>query len=400
MSLDQNPQTQETPETPETQQLTQELDVVDTPAEEVEQAQQIEDISNYLPRILNIIISYASKPALTHDDVKDQLHPILHDYFAIVLDNAPNHVPNLDSQHLAAMCDDTMELLLSIPELVHGLNLMAFVNELPSDIDTMFERCRWLSILEKRNEPLMFYPTATTRESHFLSKSHTDNLNNLVEVFSNVMAATKRYTDNEFLFKHLVKPFVVALIYPVFACIFKKGVFALEAMEETPTLVLPIYMQRYLDYVTPKYKYTSALKNLPEKDNDANGAEVEEDKVETEGNNTKDKVEDKKAMAEVSRGYTDYYRLMKVNGETFIEELDEDGDWARLQRGEGPVAEAAYDSVIREFLDIDSDEDAVYTVMSHGRSFRNAIKDVVETKTFVGTAKDTDATEITFFKFN
>lgn len=395
MSLDQ------TQETPESQQPAEELDVVDTPAEEVEQAQQIEDISNYLPRILNIIISYASKPALTHDDVKDQLHPVLHDYFAIVLDNAPNHVPNLDTQHLAAMCDDTMELLLSIPELVHGLNLMAFVNELPSDIDTMFERCRWLSILEKRNEPLMFYPTATTRESHFLSKSHTDNLNNLIDVFSNVMAATKLYTDNEFLFKHLVKPFVVALIYPVFACIFKKGVFALEAMEETPTLVLPIYMQRYLDYVTPKYKYTSALKNLPEKENnDASGAEVEEAKVETEGSNAGGKVEDKKAMAEVSRGYTDYYRLIKVNGETFIEELDEDGDWDRLQRGEDPIAQSAYDSVIREFLDIDSDEDAVYTVMSHGRSFRNAIKDVVETKTFVGTAKDTGITEITFFKFN
>lgn len=389
------------PPKPETEQATEEqeaLDTVEAPAEEV-----ATDFSGYLPRILNIIINYASKPALTHDDVKDQLQPILHDYFAIVLDNAPMHVPNLDSQHLAAMCDDTLELLISIPELVHGLNLMAFVNELPSDIDTMFERCRWLSILEKRNEPLMFYPTATTRESHFLSKSHTDNLNNLIDVFSNVMAATKLYTDNEFLFKHLVKPFVVALIYPVFACIFKKNVFALDAMESTPTLVLPIYMQRYLDYVTPKYKYTSALKNLPEKDNDANnaddkggnGVEVEEAKVED-----KEAKSETQGAAEVSRGHTDYYRLMKVNGETFIEELDEDGDWARLPRGEDPIAQSAYDSVIREFLDIDGDEDAVYTVLSHGRSFRNAIKDVVETKTFVGTAKDESLTEITFFKFN
>lgn len=390
---------------PETEPTTEEqeaLDVVEAPAEEV-----ATDFSGYLPRILNIIINYASKPALTHEDVKDQLQPILHDYFAIVLDNAPTHVPNLDSQHLAAMCDDTMELLLSIPELVHGLNLMAFVNELPSDIDTMFERCRWLSILEKRNEPLMFYPTATTRESHFLSKSHTDNLNNLIDVFSNVMAATKVYTDNEFLFKHLVKPFVVALIYPVFACIFKKNVFALDAMEPTPTLVLPIYMQRYLDYVTPKYKYTSALKNLPEKDNDVNNAD-KEDKVDTSDTNADDKggksdeeaKSEAQGAAEVSRGHTDYYRLMKVNGETFIEELDEDGDWGRLPRGEGPIAQSAYDSVIREFLDIDSDEDAVYTVLSHGRSFRNAIKDVVETKTFVGTAKDESLTEITFFKFN
>lgn len=379
------------PPRPETEPTTEEQDVlnnVETTTNEVEETEA--DVSGYLPRILNIIINYASKPALTHDDVKDQLQPILHDYFKVVLDNAPNHVPNLDTQHLAAMCDDTQALLLSIPELIHGLNLMAFVNELPSDIDTMFERCRWLSILEKRNEPLMFYPTATTRESHFLSKSHTDNLNNLIDVFSNVMAATKRYTDNEYLFKHLVKPFVVALIYPVFACIFKKGVFALEAMEETPTLVLPIYAKRYLDYVTPKYKYTSALKNLPEKDNDANGAEDAEDKP----------AEDKESKTEVLGSFKDYYRLMKVGKELVIEELDEDGDWARLERGEGPVAEAAYDSVIREFLDIDDDEDAVYTVLSHGRSFRNAIKDVAETKTFVGTAKDDSLTEITFFKFN
>ena len=372
------------PAKPETQPTTEEqeaLDVVETPTEEI-----ATDFSSYLPRILNIIINYASKPALTHDDVKDQLQPILHDYFAIVLDNAPTHVPNLDSQHLVAMCDDTMELLLSIPELVHGLNLMAFVNELPSDIDTMFERCRWLSILEKRNEPLMFYPTATTRESHFLSKSHTDNLNNLIDVFSNVMTAVKRYTDNEYLFKHLVKPFVVALIYPVFACIFKKGVFALEAMEETPTLVLPIYAKRYLDYVTPKYKYTSALKNLPEKETQDEDGGVAQST--TEG-----------AVEELET-HKDYYRLMKVGKELVIEELDEEGDWARLQRGEGPVAEAAYDSVIREFLDIDDDEDAVYTVLSHGRTFRNAIKDVVETKTFVGTAKDDNLTEITFFKFN
>ena len=382
------------PPKPETEQTTEEqeaLDVVDTPAEEV-----TTDFSGYLPRILNIIINYASKPALTHEEVKDQLQPILHDYFAIVLDNAPNFVPNLDSQHLAAMCDDTLELLISIPELVHGLNLMAFVNELPSDIDTMFERCRWLSILEKRNEPLMFYPTATTRESHFLSKSHTDNLNNLIDVFSNVMAATKLYTDNEFLFKHLVKPFVVALIYPVFACIFKKNVFALEAMEETPTLVLPIYAQRYLDYVTPKYKYTSALKNLPEKDNDANGAEVESNVAEDE----EGKSDDKEGKTEVLGSFKDYYRLMKVGKELVIEELDEDGDWDRLPRGEDSIAQAAYESVIREFLDIDSDEDAVYTVLSHGRSFRNAIKDVAETKTFVGTAKNEDFTEITFFKFN
>lgn len=375
------------PPTPEAQQSTEEqevLDVVDTPAEEVEETEV--DVSGYLPRILNIIISYAAKPALTHDDVKDQLQPILHDYFAIVLDNAPNHVLNLDTQHLAAMCDDTQALLLSIPELIHGLNLMAFVNELPNDINTMFERCRWLSILEKRNEPLMFYPTATTRESHFLSKSHTDNLNNLIDVFSNVMAAVKRYTDNEYLFKHLVKPFVVALIYPVFACIFKKGVFALEAMEETPTLVLPIYAKRYLDYVTPKYKYTSALKNLPEKETQDEDGGVAQST--TEG-----------AVEELET-HKDYYRLMKVGKELVIEELDEDGDWARLECGEGPVAEAAYDSVIREFLDIDSDEDAVYTVLSHGRTFRNAIKDVAETKTFVGTAKDDSLTEITFFKFN
>lgn len=390
MSFDQIPPRPETKsEITEEQEA---LDVVEAPAEEV-----TTDFSGYLPRILNIIINYASKPALTHDDVKDQLQPILHDYFAIVLDNAPMHVPNLDSQHLAAMCDDTMELLLSIPELVHGLNLMAFVNELPSDIDTMFERCRWLSILEKRNEPLMFYPTATTRESHFLSKSHIDNLNNLIDVFSNVMAATKRYTDNGYLFKHLVKPFVVALIYPVFACIFKKGVFALEAMEETPTLVLPIYAKHYLDYVTPKYKYTSALKNLPEKDNDANNAD---DKGGNGAEDEEGKSDEKEGKTDVLGSFKDYYRLMKVNDETFIEELDEDGDWARLPRGEGPVAEAAYDSVIREFLDIDDDEDAVYTVLSHGRSFRNAIKDVVETKTFVGTAKDDSLTEITFFKFN
>lgn len=381
MSFEQSPQTPANPEATVEQEV---LDVVDTPAEETEEVEQ--DVGDYLPRILNVIINYASKPAMTHDDVKDQLQPVLHDYFAVVLDNAPNHMANVDMQHLAAFCDDTQEVLLSIPELIHGLNLMTFVHELPADIDTTFERCRWLSILEKRNEPLMFYPSATSRESHFVSKSHTDNLNNLIEVFSNVMAASKVYTENEYLFQRLVKPFIVALIYPVFACVFKKDVFSLDAMEPTPTLVLPIYAKRYLDYVTPKYKYTSALKNLPEKETQDEDGGVAQ--ITTE------------SAVEELETHKDYFRLMKVGKELVIEELDEDGDWGRLPRGEGPVAEAAYDSVIREFLDIDSDEDTVYTVLSHGRSFRNAIKDVVETKTFVGTAKDESLTEITFFKFN
>ena len=245
------------------EQLTENTEITETkdevltePAEELhepETEEKGEDLTSSLPDLLSLFSRISLNPLNTPLFVEEKMASLIDTYIVSYLATRME-----DDKVLTAMCDDIRTLLLNLPELIHGINFASFVHEAPGDIETAMERCRWLTTLESRQEPLLFYPAIKEGGHELISRNHTDNLRNLTEVFSNVLETADKYKDDEGCYTHIVKPFVISLIYPVFSATYGGDALPMDQFEAQPSVILPIYSRRYALYATPRYEYTSA----------------------------------------------------------------------------------------------------------------------------------------------
>lgn len=365
------------------EQLTENTEITETkdevltePTEELQEPEteeKGEDLTSSLPDLLSLFSRISLNPLNTPLFVEEKMASLIDTYIVAYLATRLE-----DDKVLTAMCDDIRTLLLNLPELIHGINFASFVHEAPGDIETAMERCRWLTTLESRQEPLLFYPAMRESEHRLISKNNAENLRNLTEVFRNVLETAEQYKDDESYYAHILKPFVISLIYPVFSCLYEEGTLPLGQFESQPSVVLPIYSRRYTLYATPRYEYTSALKALKEK----------EEEVTTTGEN----------VADV---YHDKFRIVEKVDDKELEVLDEQDKWQPVLWDEGnEVSKDCYRSVIDELLEYDANPEVIYTVQTKGVRLTDAIRNVSRVEATIGSESKEDVVDITFFNPN
>lgn len=380
------------------EQLTENTEITETkdevltePAEELhepETEEKGEDLTSSLPDLLSLFSRISLNPLNTPLFVEEKMASLIDTYIVSYLATRME-----DDKVLTAMCDDIRTLLLNLPELIHGINFASFVHEAPGDIETAMERCRWLTTLESRQEPLLFYPAMRESEHRLISKNNAENLRNLTEVFSNVLETADKYKDDEGCYTHIVKPFVISLIYPVFSATYGGDALPMDQFEAQPSVILPIYSRRYALYATPRYEYTSALKALKEK----------EGKEETTTDKEVTTADKEAALADETTPamFRDCFRVVGKGDNEALEILDEDKNWQPVLWDEGnEVSKVCYRSVIDELLEYDNAPDAVYTVQTKGGRLTDAVRNVSRIEATIGSKSKEDKVEVTFFNLN
>lgn len=347
---------------------------------------ETEDLLTQAARLIKNTTALLSTPSYTTEQEQNYLADQFDTYVKAFLESHPKNGTEVEEKYLHAFLDDIKALYVVLPELVHGINLRVFMEEGVSSVDMLFERCRWLTQFENRNEPVLVFPSNSPMNPRYVSEANQENIQHLLDVFSSIMASIEVVTKIKDVPELIVRPFVECLIYPVFASFLSSEDFPLDVFDKKPVALLPIYSYRYRHYATGVFGYKSAISSLIK--------EKDEPKTELQAEANNGDVQTKTKVA-----FRTNFKIVDTDeGEVLHKSIGD--DWVMIPRPTTPIQEACYDSVIRELIAIDSKVNAVYTIETQDRSLEEAIENVKETHAKISLKDSDEEMAITFFKVN
>lgn len=345
---------------------------------------QSTDLLSQAAVLLKNTVAMLSTPSFSIEEEKTYLANQYDNYVQAFLESHPKEWNDTEDKYLAALLDDIKAIYTVLPEMVHGINLRVFMEEGVSSIDLLFERCRWLTQFENRNEPVLVFPSNSPMNPRYVSEANQENIQNLLDVFSSITAAIEVVSKIKDVPELIVRPFYRCLIYPVFASFLSSKDFPIDLFDKVPAVILPIYSQHYRQYTTGTFGYKSAISSL-----------IKEGDVAQEA---KEEVEEEDVPETRVTFRTNYKIVDAEEGEVLYKSI---GDkWVLIRRPNNPTLEACYDSVIRELNAIDSSTDAVFVIETKDRTLQEAIEEVKETEAEIRSLESDETVTVTFFKVN
>ena len=352
---------------------------VDETTQEIDKREQL---AQNLLKFIGAVAHISSAPSRPTAQVRNELKDIFKHYRTAFEDIfGQDSISDVQEAWLT----DLSTLTAEVPELINSLNLATFITERAEpSLQRLNEQTHWMACLRQRQEGVHYLPIKLSVEDEGAVKPGSEKcLQQLVKTFRLCasVASLEDISGSEKMSEFFL-PIFVNLVYPPFALLLSEE-HPLNHYFNTPAFRLPLYSEKYQEYCHGEDETnSSALEELLRK---RQADATEEPKKQD-------------AVAIVNETYTINKEGEK---EATLSRLTEEGEWVDIDVSEeDDIQQRCLASVIAEFIEIDPEEGAIFTVKTEDISLERAIREVRTVKSEITSTNHPEEVTITFFNYN